>query len=159
MPKITIAIPHLREAVGQLKKARVEIVEPVQVALLECADLVRDAAERNAPIGETGNLRRAFRSAKGRAQRNFLQAFTFTLSQIAKHAHLVEYGTKPHSIIPKRSGGILAFGKYFARQVDHPGSKASQFFRRAVRSSRNRVKRTISDAVAKAINQMNAQAN
>lgn len=56
-----------------------------------------------------------------------------------KYTHLVEFGTKPHSIVRKRFNSIkntrggLYLKQYgrFARRVRHPGTRASGFMRRA----------------------------
>lgn len=50
----------------------------------------------------------------------------------AWYAHLVEYGTRPHKILPKTQGGAMQFGGIQTRSVDHPGTRARPFMRPAV---------------------------
>lgn len=50
------------------------------------------------------------------------------------YAHLVEYGTRPHVILPKKQGGAMQFGGIKTRLVDHPGTRARPFMRPAVDS-------------------------
>lgn len=51
----------------------------------------------------------------------------------APHAHLVEFGTKPHVIIPRKRGGALQLrGGKIREWVAHPGAKPKPFFRPAV---------------------------
>lgn len=58
---------------------------------------------------------------------------------LARHAHLVEFGTAPHIV-----GGIFAGAK-------HPGTKAQAFFYPGYRLVRRRVKTRISRAIGKAV--------
>jgi HK97 gp10 family phage protein len=46
------------------------------------------------------------------------------------HAHLVEYGTAPHLIKPKK-GTMLKIGGRLVKEAMHPGSKAQPFLRPA----------------------------
>lgn len=46
------------------------------------------------------------------------------------HAHLVELGTKPHTIKPEKKASLF-FGKY-SKEVKHPGTKKRPFLRRAL---------------------------
>lgn len=56
-------------------------------------------------------------------------------AQVAPYGGFVEFGTRPHVIRPKRSGGVLVFTvggtKVFARKVQHPGTKAQPYVRPA----------------------------
>lgn len=47
----------------------------------------------------------------------------------ARHAHLVEYGTKPHHIEARPPNKALAIGVF---SVDHPGARAHPFMRPAL---------------------------
>jgi len=53
---------------------------------------------------------------------------------IAYYAHMVEYGTKRHLIIPKKRGGKLKIGNSLVSAVMHPGTKARPFMRPALDS-------------------------
>jgi hypothetical protein len=66
------------------------------------------------------------RSAKGTVLRIFSNK---------KHAPFVEYGTKPHVILP-RNAKFLRFvvrggGVVFARKVNHPGTRGFRFLHKA----------------------------
>lgn len=66
----------------------------------------------------------------------------------ANYAAAVEFGTRPHIIVPRRAGGVLAWGgprtaggrlrikngvqakpEHFARRVRHPGTKPKPYLR------------------------------
>jgi HK97 gp10 family phage protein len=49
----------------------------------------------------------------------------------AWYAHLVEFGTRPHTIRPKEQGGALQFGGTLTRSVEHPGTRGQPFMRPA----------------------------
>lgn len=48
------------------------------------------------------------------------------------YAHMVEFGTRPHKIQPKKPGGFLIFGTVRVRSVEHPGIQGRPFMRPAV---------------------------
>jgi hypothetical protein len=56
------------------------------------------------------------------------------------HTRYVNDGTRPHTIRPRRPGGVLAFqvgGRtVFARLVHHPGFRGTHFLERALRDAR-----------------------
>lgn len=61
---------------------------------------------------------------------------TASLKATGKHAHLgpwLEFGTRPHRIVAKDSGG-LSFGGIFARSVQHPGARPFPHMRPALDS-------------------------
>lgn len=53
-------------------------------------------------------------------------------SKTVWYAHIVEYGTRPHKILPKRQGGAMQFGGIETRLVDHPGTRGRPFMRPAI---------------------------
>lgn len=53
-------------------------------------------------------------------------------NSVAWYAHLVEFRTRPHVIVPRRQGGVLQFGGVRTRLVDHPGTQAQPFMRPTV---------------------------
>lgn len=154
-------IEGLTELAGQLEKLKNTATgNDVRAALLDGANLISQAARARAPIAPyatnyrgtqiaPGGLRRSLQSAAGRAHKTFLQAYAFALRFIAPHAHLVEFGTKAHMIAPKNKKRLV-FGnrfKRFALKVQHPGSREIPFFRDAIRSQRNNVKRLLEQRV------------
>jgi hypothetical protein len=52
---------------------------------------------------------------------------------VAPHAHLVEFGTKPH-LIKAKNGKVLMFNGAFRKEVHHPGAKPEPYFQPAVRA-------------------------
>lgn len=158
---MNIKVEGLTELAGQLEKLK-KIPQGAEVrqALLDGAQLITNQARSNAPIAAypthykgtmiaPGGLRRSLQAAPGRSFKNFLQAFAFSLKRAAPHAHLVEYGTKPHALAPK-SKKVLKFGAlftYFRAKAKHPGARSNPFFRDAIRSQRGAVKRLLESKV------------
>lgn len=66
-----------------------------------------------------------------RSQRGRVSASLKIGGKRAPHAHLVEFGTKPHVIEPKKKTGALLIHGAFARLVHHPGAKPHPFARPA----------------------------
>ena len=119
-----------------------------QAVLVSAARLISDAAEREAPRGRTGELAKSLRSGAGRKENLFLSAYSFTVFKLAYYAHMVELGTKSHSLktgsgkaAKSRPDGsakklIQHSGDVFSRGGAHPGGKASHFFRKAIQRSK-----------------------
>ena len=158
---MNIKIEGLTELAGQLDKLKQTAQgAEVRAALLDGATLISDAAKTRAPRAPyptnyrgrfiaPGGLKKSLSAAAGRQFKNFLQAYAFSVKSAAPHAHLVEFGTKAHTITPK-SKKFLMFGnlfKRFARKVQHPGSRPIPFFRDAIRAQRNNVKRLLESRV------------
>lgn len=67
--------------------------------------------------------------------------------------HLVEFGTAPHNIRPKKRGDALAIwdpveeANIHRSAVKHPGTKAKRFATRAFRSQKSVVKRTLQSEI------------
>ena len=74
----------------------------------------------------------------------------------AYYGRFVREGTRPHVIVPRRPGGILAFrvnGEWvFTRRVNHPGTLANPYHLRAMEKARPQIEaiagRMASDIVA-----------
>ena len=157
-----ITVAGLDDLTQQFKKLMATAQGPeLQQALLDAAQMLEREVERRAPIApyatnqnnktiQPGGLRRSVTAAAGRKRKNFLQAFTFTLSRLAPHAHLVEYGTKPHVISGKKmriAGRAFAWlervGDQVRTKVQHPGSRPNPFFSNSIKSKRLEIKRLI----------------
>lgn len=157
-----IKIEGLDDLTQQFKKLMATAEGPeLQQALLDAAQMLEREVERRAPIApyatnqnnktiQPGGLRRSVTAAAGRKHKNFLQAFTFTVSRLAPHAHLVESGTKPHVISGKKmriAGRAFAWlervGDQVRTKVQHPGARPSQFFSKSIKSKRLEIKRLI----------------
>lgn len=160
-----IKIEGLTELTSMMAKVKATSQgHEVRAALLASAQMIEQEAKTRAPIAPyptyykgrfiaPGGLRASFRSAAGRQSKNFLQAFTFAGGNRAPHAHLVEYGTKPHVITPQLRGKLLKFGNRFtafAKSVQHPGSRPQPFMRNSVRAKRGAVKRLLEMRVKEA---------
>jgi len=144
---LNIKIEGLTELAGQLEKLKKTAQgAEVRAALLDGANLISDAAKARAPVAPYATNYRGRAIAPGGLKRSlFLQAYAYTLKQAAPHAHLVEFGTKAHTVTPKDKK-FLMFGnlfKRFAKKVQHPGSRPIPFFRDAIRAQRNNVKRLL----------------
>ena len=86
------------------------------------ADVERDAKGR-APY-DTGNLISSIRSEPTGA----MSAVVYTT---AKYGAMVEYGTAPHIIVPKKAR-VLAFNGIFTSRVSHPGTAPQPFMEPAL---------------------------
>jgi HK97 gp10 family phage protein len=102
------------------------------------------AAQGNVPVRE-GVLKKTIRIRRGKKERadNVREYFLIAGSRQkggggAFYAHMVEGGTKPHTIKGRmREGdkpGRLLYGGNYARVVNHPGTKGTHFMERAARN-------------------------
>lgn len=131
-----------KEVTKSLKKGRTQVGR----AARKEAFAVYDAD--NFPYSRTGNLRKSIGYAsirKGaigvvagplRKAGRISKTTGKTVGRKAGfHRHLVEFGTKPHLILPKSTGGRLKVLGGFLPYVEHPGAKPHPWMTRG----RNRI--------------------
>lgn len=157
-----IKIEGLDDLTQQFKKLMATAEGPaLQQALLDAAEMLESEVERRAPVApyatnrfgqvfNPGQLRKSVKSARGRKHKFFLQAYTFTLKDLAPHAYWAESGTKPHVISGKKmriAGRAFAWlervGDQVRTKVQHPGARPSKFFSTAIKAKRLEIKKLI----------------
>lgn len=106
-------------------------------ALRAGAKVIEEEAKRRVPV-KTGALRDSIRvstSARGGQVTATIKAGGKKGGQVY-YAHLVEYGSAPHVILPgggTKAGKVLASAaRILGEKVDHPGSAPHQFMRPAL---------------------------
>lgn len=98
-------------------------------ALRAGAVVVRDEIRQRAPV-DSGALRDSIR-VTSRVRKGTVSASAKVGNRDAWYAHLVEFGTRPHVILPRRQGGSMQFGGVRTRLVNHPGTQGRPFVRPA----------------------------
>lgn len=127
-----------------------EIVAQLRPALVQAADDLADVARALVPEDEgdlkasiaitpPGAMTPAYAEGGGSRVAAANQALVTVGNPQARHGHLVEFGTDPHS-----NGGQFAGSQ-------HPGTEARPFLLPAARLTQDRNKRRIGRAVAQAI--------
>jgi len=149
MPAIAVEIQGLKELRFALREYP-KIARPIiQKAVDATSAVFAKHTLKNNPVPfRTGFLLQSFRFVRGNLQARF---------PTAKYAPFVEYGTKPHLILPVRAralrwetGGGARYvtassgrryyrrtegNAVFAMRVHHKGTKAKPFMRQIVRNS------------------------
>lgn len=69
----------------------------------------------------------------------------------ARTAHLLEYGSAPHSYRNRRAKALKTTQTQFARSVEHPGARAKPFLRPAYDAKRDDVVRLIANELEKEV--------
>jgi hypothetical protein len=161
-----IRIEGLDDLTQQFKKLMATAEGPaLQDALLQAAEMLESEVERRAPVApyatnrfghvfNPGQLRKSVKSARGRKHKFFLQAYTFTIKDLAPHAYWAEFGTKSHVISGKKmriAGRALMYsserdnrvGDQVRTKVQHPGARPSKFFSTAIKAKRLEIKKLI----------------
>lgn len=114
-------------------------------AVQRIAYRIEASAKREAPVNKQsggGNLRQSIAS----------QMFTPISGMVfagVKYAGFVHEGTRPH-VITVRSARVLAnrrTGQIFGRRVQHPGTKANPFMKRAVDANQDEIEQELNAAV------------
>lgn len=100
----------------------------MRAALGAGAAAMRAPAKANVPV-KSGKLRRSIKVSTS-VKNGWVTAKLKAGGKLAPHAHLVEYGTRPHKILPKKAGALTVGGNV-VREVDHPGAKPHPFMRPA----------------------------
>lgn len=89
-------------------------------ALRAGANVFKKEVSPNIPVVE-GDLKKSLRVSV-RAKNGTITASVKMGGKKAPHAHLYEFGTKPHKIEPKNADA-LAIGGVAYRSVNHPGAR------------------------------------
>lgn len=97
-------------------------------ALRAGANVLRDRAKELAPKDD-GYLQQSIRVVT-RARGGQVSASVKAGNSIAFYAHMVEYGTRPHTIKAKRAQALFFNGKA-VKDVAHPGARPKPFMRPA----------------------------
>jgi hypothetical protein len=157
-----IRVEGLEELTQQFTKLMATAEGPaLQDAILQGARMLEDEVERRAPVAayptkrfghvyKPGDLKESVGAAKGRQHKNFLQAYTFTLKNLAPHAYMVEFGTKAHTIKGKKMrirgaafSWLARLGDQVRTKIQHPGARPAFFFRDSIKAKRLQIKRLI----------------
>lgn len=120
---------------------------PLKQAAQRSLKLAFTDARRNvAPHTKTGETMRRLRPVS-------LGTRGFELRDAAPQAWFLEYGTRPHKIRPKRAKALRFIGRsgqpVFAKEVNHPGTKADPFMGPAVFGNGPRFERIYAGEIEK----------
>lgn len=116
-----------RELAEFLQQLPVKVEKNIMRSALRAGVAVfRDELKAKAPV-KSGALRRSIRVSTT-TKKGFVLARVRVGGKVAPHAHLVEFGTKPHKIEP-RNGQGLTVGSQVVSGVDHPGAEPNPFVR------------------------------
>ncbi len=88
-------------------------------------------ARKRLPSGKTGNLRKGLKKSFSKKKH------TGTVKETAPHGHLVEFGTKPHSLDKGAKRKVMVInGNPVSGNVMHPGAKKNPFMQPAYYTER-----------------------
>lgn len=85
--------------------------------------------KQNIPVKD-GALRQSARITTKKSRDGSVSASVKVGNSRAFYAHMVEFGTRPHIIAPKRSAMQIG-GQFVAGTVEHPGARPRPFMRPA----------------------------
>lgn len=145
-------VQNLDRLKAKLTRLRKATEDDARIGLSEAADIIVAEQKRLAPV-RTGKLRDSidWKLALGSRTGNI----AVRIAASAPHAHLIEFGTKAHTIEPASAEALQIGSDTFAEVVEHPGAAASPFFFPGYRSSRRaaraRINKAIRDGVKRAV--------
>lgn len=135
MIKDEIEIHGAAELLRQLQDLPVKIEKNISRGALRAgARVIEREAKTLVPV-ETGKLRDSIQVSAGAKKNGTVYAHVRAGSRQkggggAFYAHMVEFGTEPHEIKPRRFGSLFLAG-IFRKVVKHPGAKPRAFMRTA----------------------------
>jgi len=135
-----IEIQGLPQLIGKLREAP-SIAAPILQRALSAsqATLAKHTVKGTVPW-RTGFLTQSFRAE---ISTGLLRWFP-----TASYAPYVEFGTKPHVILPKEKQALYWPGaQHPVRKVNHPGTKANPFLERIISQSENEIDATFVKAL------------
>lgn len=89
------------------------------------------------PGQRAGDLRRSIRFSQPREARIDARIYAEVKAggRKAFYAHMVEGGTRPHEIRPRKAKALAIGGRLVAGAVQHPGTRAQRFMARAAQQA------------------------
>jgi hypothetical protein len=76
----------------------------------------------------------------------------------ASYAPYVEFGTKPHTILPRDAKALYWPGaEHPVKRVNHPGTRANQFMERIIAASQDDIDEAFGTALSQIVAQLAAQ--
>lgn len=160
MARTGIEIRGIKDAAESLRRVGITLSDHrVRDIAVVAGKVIQSKAQQLAPASLTskrrGSLRRSIKVRELPIKNNRKAgAIVLPVFADAPHQALVEFGTKPRIVRPKK-GKLLRFvskkvlRKFyaFARFVRQPGNKPSPFMRPAIERSRTRVREIIEDGI------------
>ena len=127
-----INILGLSRIVTTIQRAGVALPQEFRQAMALTVTDIRRTAQERVPV-KTNHLRQSITTAVSDSP------LTGMVMVGAPYGRFIEYGTRPHVILPRRSN-VLAFtvggSLVFAKKVNHPGTKAQPFMWPAFKENR-----------------------
>jgi HK97 gp10 family phage protein len=146
--QINYKVPEIQQALNNISaydgKTRLKIEE----AISQSTKAIAAGAKQRVPV-RTGNLKKTIKSSFDRGTATgYVKAGKYLGSQSGgyPYAHLVEFGTKPHTIVAKNAKALSIRGG-FIEQVNHPGAQEHPFMRPAFEQEKPNLIRNVTQAV------------
>lgn len=144
--EIKIKIKNAAQLSAAFRKAPANMTKNASEAIRSTVMLIRQRAVTNAPV-RTSRLRSSAYTTFAPLQGEV--GFT------ANYALFVHEGTKAHIIYPKSKKALFWKGaSHPVRRVNHPGSRANPFLRKAVDASERDIDKFFEAAVDKTLQQI-----
>ena len=129
-----LGFKELDKALSEIPKAMSRDV--LLKALKRAAEPALSQGEANAPMGATLGIVNSFGA---RAMKRRRYGAEIAVGPNAPHAHLIEFGTKPHVTVIENKG-VLSDGTHvYGVRVENKGVTPNRFWTRAWESTRNEV--------------------
>jgi hypothetical protein len=146
MAEFSVQIQGLDQLVAKLNEAPAIAAPILQRALSASQAILAKHTVKGIVPWRTGFLVQSFRAELSPAMLRW-----FPTADYAPH---VEFGTKPHVIVPKNKKALYWPGAdHPVRKVNHPGTKPNQFMERIISTSQDEINATF----AKALEQITAK--
>jgi HK97 gp10 family phage protein len=147
---LTVEIKGLPELQQDIKRAGGDAKPLVKAALFNSVTRMQRNIRERAPH-KTGSL-----------QRSILTQVDYPNAQVSadeKYAEYVEYGTKPHIIMPKNKKALYWKGAFSpVTVVHHPGTKANPFFKTGVENSQDYINEVFLKVIDRLVSELAGRA-
>jgi HK97 gp10 family phage protein len=141
--RLDLKLDGLYKAIAKLEAWEVQKVKAVRDVVNETALNIQKGAKRNCPVN-TGRLRSSIAIEPVTSNKMVLRVGTYV-----KYAADVEFGTRPHKIVPKNKKALFWRGaRHPVKSVNHPGSRAKPFLFPAYEAERPAFTKALREALS-----------
>lgn len=144
--KMRVKIEGVSDVVAQIKRRGGNVTQGLETILNAAAEPIQEAATANAR-GISQRTADAMTKETVVRRGGRVEVHIGPEKKRAWFAHIIEFGARPHRIVPRRSKALRFVNGALRRSANHPGSPARPFMRPAFDNRQGEAKQIAADEI------------
>ena len=148
MTKLRVKIEGVSDVVAQIKRRGGNVTQALETILNAAAEPIQDAATANVR-GISQRTADAMTKETIVKRGGRVEVHIGPVHKRAWYAHIIEFGARPHRIVPRRAKALRFINGALRRRANHPGSPARPFMRPAFDNRQAEAKQIAANEIKK----------